>query len=143
MAPYIHHCIPKIKNYANQLEWVENNLNDGDSTEVFVENTLLDLEKPVDEGYFLQVPGESQVQEESEAPNLSKVPKKSDIPEQSKKTYKLEAAMSTPPVLQTPLNEEKILKRNREGATTSEKPTSQSYAETSWAKRQRVNPFSE
>jgi len=51
--------------------------------------------------------------------------------------------MSTPPVLQTPLNEEKILKRNREGATPSEKTTSQAYEETSRAKRQRVNPISE
>lgn len=51
--------------------------------------------------------------------------------------------MSSPLVLQTPLNEEKSLKRNREGATTSERATSQSHAKTSQAKRQRVNPVSE
>ena len=57
MAPYIHHQIPEIEKYANQLEWVENTLVDRDSTEVAVENTLIDLEKQFDEGSFLQVPG--------------------------------------------------------------------------------------
>ena len=45
MAPYIHHRIPKIKKYANQLQWVENTLEGRDNTEVLVENTLLDMEK--------------------------------------------------------------------------------------------------
>jgi len=62
MAPYIHHHIPEIEKYANQLGWVENALEDRDSTEVAMENTLIDLEKHLDEGYFLHVPGESQVQ---------------------------------------------------------------------------------
>jgi len=60
MTPYIHHQIPKIEKYANQLEWVENSLVDRDSTEVVVENALIDLEKRLDEGSFLQVQGESQ-----------------------------------------------------------------------------------
>jgi len=77
MAPYIHHRIPKIEKYVNQLEWRENTLEDKDSTEVVVENTLIDPEKQLDEGSFLQVLGESQVkegsqvQEESESPDLS------------------------------------------------------------------------
>jgi len=62
MAPYIHHRILEIEKYENQLEWVENTLVDMDSTEVAVENALIDLEKRLDEGSFLQVPGESQVQ---------------------------------------------------------------------------------
>jgi len=55
----------------------------------------------------------------------------SDIPE---KSNRLETTMSTPSVVQTPLNEEKSLKRNMEGATSSARATSQAYAETSQAK---------
>jgi len=51
--------------------------------------------------------------------------------------------MRNPPVLQTHLNEEKSLKRNREGATTSGRETSQAYGETSQAKRQAINNVSE
>lgn len=47
--------------------------------------------------------------------------------------------MSTPPNLQNPLNEEKSLKRNREEATTSGRETTQTYANTSLFKRQRLN----
>ena len=61
MAPYIHHRIPEIEKYANQLEWVENTLVHRDSTEVDVEKTLIDLEKQLDEGSLLQVSGGSQV----------------------------------------------------------------------------------
>lgn len=66
MAPYIHHRILEIENYANQLQWVEKTLEDKDSTEVVVENTLIDLEKQLDEGSFLQVPKESHVPKESQ-----------------------------------------------------------------------------
>ena len=55
MAPYIHHCIPEIEKYANQLQWLENTLEDRDNTEVAVENTLLDLENQIDENSFLQI----------------------------------------------------------------------------------------
>lgn len=60
MAPYIHHRIPEIEKYANQLELVENTFVDRDSIEVADENALIDLEKRIDEGSFLQVPRESQ-----------------------------------------------------------------------------------
>ena len=56
MAPYIHHRIPDIEKYANQLQWVENTLEDRDNTEVAMENTLIYLEKQLDEDSFLQVP---------------------------------------------------------------------------------------
>jgi len=49
MTPYIHHRIPEIEKYANQLEWVENTLVDRHSIEVVVENALTDLEKRLDE----------------------------------------------------------------------------------------------
>jgi len=49
--------------------------------------------------------------------------------------------MSTPPNLQTPLNEEKSLKKNREETTTSGRETIQTYAETGHVKRQRLNPI--
>lgn len=51
--------------------------------------------------------------------------------------------MSTPPILQTPLNEEKNIKINREEATTSGRETSQAYAETNKVKIQRINPVPE
>lgn len=62
---YIHHRIHEIEKYANQLEQVENTLEDRNSTKVAVENTLIDLQKQLDEGYFLQVPNKSQAQSES------------------------------------------------------------------------------
>jgi len=45
--------------------------------------------------------------------------------------------MGNPPVLQTPLNEERNLKRDREVATPPSIPTHQPFA-----KRQRMNPYS-
>lgn len=133
LGPFIHHLIPEIEAYANQSEWVEGTLIDQESTRIDIENALINLEKQLDEGSFLQVP------EKSEGPNQSNMPDQSDIPE---KSDRLETTMSTPPVVQTPLNEEKCLKRNREGATTSARATAQAYAETSQDKRQRVNPVS-
>ena len=64
LSPYIHHRIPEIEQYPNQLEWVENTLVDRDSTEVVVNNVLIDLERRLDEDSFVQVPGESQSQRE-------------------------------------------------------------------------------
>jgi len=54
------------------------------------------------------------VQEELEQLGLSEEINQTGIPE---------PIMSTPPTLQTPLNEEKNLKRNREEATTSGRET--------------------
>lgn len=152
MAPYIHHQIPEIEKYANQLEWVENTLVDRDSPEVAVENALIDLEKGLEEGSFLQVPRESQVQTESQVQSESHIEEESQVQEESEQPYLSEElgqtsiqqhTMSTPPNLQTPLNEEKSLKRNREEATTSGRATIQTYAETNLVKRQRLNPVSE
>lgn len=56
LGPFIHHPIPEIEAYANQTNWVENNLVDRDNTRVDIENALIDLEKQLDESYFLQVP---------------------------------------------------------------------------------------
>jgi len=44
--------------------------------------------------------------------------------------------MSTPPILQTPLNEEKNTKRDGEDATPFSRPIAQTYV-----KRKRSNPF--
>lgn len=77
---------------------------------------------------------ESQVQEELEQLELSEELTQTRLPE---------PIMSAPPTLQTPLNEEKKLKRNREEETTSGKATIQTYAETGLVKRQRLNPISE
>ena len=49
-----------------------------------------------------------------------------------------EHIMSTPPKFQTPLNEEKNLKRNREEVTPSGRAISQTYV-----KRKTLNTFSE
>lgn len=54
------------------------------------------------------------MQEESEQPDLLEELNQTGIPE---------PIMSTPPTLQTPLNEEKSLKRNKEEATTSGRAT--------------------
>lgn len=67
LSPYIHHRIPEIEKYANQLEWVENTLVERDSTEVAVENAIIDLERRLDEGSFIQVLEESQAQRKSQA----------------------------------------------------------------------------
>jgi len=60
LSPYIHHRIPEIEQYANQSEWVEGTLINRDSTEVVVDNVLMDLDRRLDEDSFVQVPGESQ-----------------------------------------------------------------------------------
>jgi len=44
LGPLIHHPIPEIEAYANQIEWVEGTLIDQDNTIVDVENALIDLE---------------------------------------------------------------------------------------------------
>ena len=49
--------------------------------------------------------------------------------------------MSTPPIMQTPQNEEKVPKMNREGASTSGMPASDVQQESN--KRQKPNPVSE
>ena len=85
LGPFIHHPIPELEAYANQTEWVEGTLVDQDSTRVDVENALIDLEKQLDDISFLQVPGEPKT------------------------------TMSTPLVMQTPQNEEKIPKKQRRG----------------------------
>ena len=113
LGPFIHHPIPEIEACANQEKWVEDTLVDQDSTRVDIENSLIDLEKQLGDNSFLQVPKE------------------------------LERTMSTPLVMQTPQNEEKNPKRNREGASTSGMDTSNLQQETSHSKRQRLNPTSE
>jgi len=66
LSPYIHHRIPEIEQYSNQLEWMENTLIDRDSTEVVVDNVLIDLERGLDEDSFVLVLGESQSQRETQ-----------------------------------------------------------------------------
>lgn len=112
MAPYIHHCIPEIEKYANQLQWVENILEDRDNTEVVLENTLLELENQLDENSFLQVPPQ-------------------------------EGIMSTPPIMKTPLNEEKNPKRGMEEGSCSGKKAFNVQYERGQSKRPRLNPVSE
>jgi len=92
---------------------VENTLVDRDSTRIDVENYLIDLEKKLDEISFVQVPKEK------------------------------ERAMSTPPVIQTPQNEQKNPKKSREEASTSPMNTSEAQCETGHSKRQRLNPVTE
>lgn len=65
LSPYIHHRIPEIEKYENQLEWVENTLVERDSKEIVVNNVLIDLERRPDEDSFVRVPGESLSQRET------------------------------------------------------------------------------
>ena len=94
LGPYIHHPIPEIERYANQSKWLENNLIDRDSTKVDVENTLIDLERKLDESSFLQM------------------------------LEQQESTMSTPLIMQTPQNDERNPKRNIERDSTSGMDTS-------------------
>jgi len=45
---------------------VENTLVDQDSTEVVIDNVLMDLETRLDKDLFVQVPGETQSQRQSQ-----------------------------------------------------------------------------
>ena len=54
-APYFHHRIPKIEQYANKDEWMEGTLVEQDSEEVNVNNVMKDLEKKFDLETFWQV----------------------------------------------------------------------------------------
>ena len=40
LSPPIHHRIPEIEQYANQIEWVENTLVDRDITKVVINNVF-------------------------------------------------------------------------------------------------------
>ncbi len=69
LSPYIHHRIPKNEQYANQSEWVEGTLVDQDSTQVAVDNVLVDLERRLDEDSFVQVSEETSSQNQSQEHN--------------------------------------------------------------------------
>jgi len=53
LGPYIHHPIPELEAYANQSKWLENTLIYRDSTKVDIENTLIGLERQLDESSFM------------------------------------------------------------------------------------------
>lgn len=48
--------------------------------------------------------------------------------------------MNIPPVLQTPTNEDKNLKRNREGGSNLDMETTNEHFEISYRKRPKLNP---
>ena len=54
-APYFHHKIPEIKQYAHKDEWMEGTLVEQDSEEVNMENVMTDLGKMLDLEFFGQV----------------------------------------------------------------------------------------
>lgn len=81
MAPYMHHRIPKIEKYANQLQWVKNTLEDRNNIEFVVENTLIDLEKQLDEDSFLHVIGESSYPDQSDILEKPHEPEGSSVPD--------------------------------------------------------------
>lgn len=140
LSPYVHHKVPKIERYENQLEWVENTLVDRDSTEVIVNNVLIDLERRLDEDSFVQVLGESQSQRETQKHSEKLVEEgpqekeESEQPNISEELAQPEHIMSNLPIVQTPLNEEKNPKRDREQVIPSSKSIAQTYVKT-----QRLN----
>ena len=108
MSPYIHHRIPEIKQYANQLEWVENTLVERDSTEIVVNNVLIDLERRLDDDSFVQVLGESLSQRETQEHNEQQAKEglqgqeeseNPDILEEMTQTRQPEPIMSTHPII--------------------------------------------
>lgn len=112
----------------------------------------MDLDRRLDEDLFVQVPGETPTQWQSQEhsgqtseqvgpssqPGSTEQAEDSELPEISKELNQTEQNMRNTPILQTPLNEEKNPKRDREDATPSSIPADQTYA-----KRQRLNPFYE
>ena len=110
---------------------MEGTLVDQDSTQVAVDNVMVDLEGRFDEDSFVQVPGEISSQRQSEEPCTQPSEKAEDLeqkrsleqakplkqqehsgeqeefkePEISKELAQPEQIMSNPLVLQTPLNE--------------------------------------
>jgi len=65
-------------------------------------------------------------------------PEQTDLSEELTQTRLTEPMMRTPPIMWTPLNEERNLRRDREEATPSRRAISQTYV-----KRQKLNSFSE
>jgi len=129
---------------------VEGTLIDQDSTQVEVDNVWVDLERKIDENSFVQVPGETSSPKQSQEPSTQPLEhqdtsdqvghsgqqEESEHLEISEELAQPQQIMSNPPVLQTPLNEERNPKRDREEATPSSRPTNQTFA-----KRQRLNPY--
>ena len=54
LAPYEHYIIPDIEKFANQDEWVEGTLVEQLTEEEKMEQTMKNLEKPLDLDYFGQ-----------------------------------------------------------------------------------------
>jgi len=98
---------------------VENTLVDRDSTEVAVNNVLIDLERRLDEDSFVQVLGESQSQRETQEHSEQlgeegpQEQEESEQPDISEELAQPEHIMSNRLIVQTPLNEEKNPKRYR------------------------------
>ena len=99
---------------------MEGTLVDQDSTQVAFDNVLVDLERRLDEDSSVQVLGEASSQQKSQEHNThpserqksSKQAEDSEQLEISEELEQIELNMSNPPILQTPLNEEKNPKRS-------------------------------
>lgn len=165
LAPYVHHKIPEIQQYANQQEWIEGTLVEVITEEEKLEKAMKGLEKTFDLDSFGQVSfklpqhigGDTSFAETSQWPSQkasaastkgkqvidSEQETMEDQPDTSKeqgqgKVPPAQTKAPEVPILQTPQNEEKSKKRDREEGT----PTSGS-AEPPGEKRQRLNPYSE
>jgi len=131
---------------------VEGTLIDWDSIQVEVGNVWVYLERNIDENSFVQVPRETsslkQPQEPSTQPSEHQdtsdqattlgQQEESEHPKILEELAQPQQIMSNPQVLQATVNEERNPKRDRDEATTSSRPTDQTFA-----KRKRLNPYAE
>ena len=168
LSAYNHCRIPEIEQYANQDEWVEGTLIEEITEEEKMEQAMKNLEKTLDLDSFghvsFKIPQQTRVgtstaatsqqpAQESTTP-AARTPKGKEVldseqhkmldqPASSKqqgqgKIPPVQTKAPEVPTLQTPLNEEKGRKRDREETTPVSGP-----AEQPGAKRQRVDPLPE
>jgi len=168
LTGYVHHEIPEIQRYANQEEWIEGTLVEELSEEEITEKAIKSLEKLVDIESFGQVffslPQDLEVGTSAaatsqhpaqEADPLAEISRAKELqqPEQQEAmadrldTVKDQSQGQAPStqtsapealVLQTPLNEERAKKRDRQEETPTGTTTEQQVE-----KRQRLNPYVE
>jgi len=165
---YVHQKIPEIEQYANQQEWVEGTLVEEFTEEDKTEKAIKDLEQTLDLDSFGQVTftlpqqigadtssttASQQPAQESAPPagtskgkevqHLKQQGTMADRPDTTKEQNQGQGPSTQTkapeiPVLQTPLNEERAKKRDKQGETPTGGSTKQQGE-----KRQRLNPYSE
>lgn len=157
---YIHHNILEIEQYANQEEWIEGTLIEEITEQEKMEKAMKDLENTLDLDSFRQVsfklPQQTRVGTSSAGTSQQPVQETStlvtgsskgkevadteqqEMTDQQGKIPPVQTKAADIPALQTPINEERGKKRDREEATPISGP-----AEQPGEKMQRLNLLEE